>query len=95
MEAIKYLTGKWQPVKAPKMWHLMTAEKRIKVERFRRRSWLFGKFIYQAFSIKWLDIGRRYQKYTARRLMRELDEMQKQESEGREVKPPFMWRHLI
>jgi len=95
MEAIKYLIGKWKPVKAPKMWHLMTAENRIKVEGFRRRSWLFGKFIYWAFSIKWLDFGRRYRRYTARRLMRELDEMQRQENDGKEIKPPFMWRHLI
>jgi molybdopterin/thiamine biosynthesis adenylyltransferase len=95
MEAIKYITGRWQMVKAPRMWHLVTAENRIKTERFRRRSWLFGKFIYWTFGIKWLGIGRRYQKYTARRLMRELADMQKQENEGREVRPPFMWRHLI
>lgn len=95
LEAIKYLIGKWKRVKAPKMWHLLTAENCIKVERFRRRSWLFGKFIYWAFNIKWLDIGRKYRNYTARRLMRELAEMQKQEREGKEVKPPFMWRHLI
>lgn len=96
IEAIKYLTGKWKTVKAPKMWHLVTAENKIKTERFRRRSWLFGKFIYWSFSIKWLGIGRRYHKYTARRLMRELADMQKQENEGWEVsRPPFMWRHLI
>ena len=95
MEAIKYLTGRWQTVKAPRMWHLVTAENKIKNERFRRRSWLFGKFIYWTFGIKWLGIGRRYQKYTTRRLMRELTEMQKQETEGKEVKAPFMWRHLI
>ncbi|MBA7484862.1 hypothetical protein ES707_20393 [subsurface metagenome] len=95
LEAVKYLTGRWQQPKAPKMWHLVTAENRIKVDRFRRRSWLFGKFIYWAFSIKCFDFGRRYRKYTTRRLMRELDEMQKQENAGKEVKPPFMWRHLI
>ncbi len=95
MEAIKYLIGKWDTVTAPRMWHLSTAENKIKVERFRRRSWLFGKFIVWAFSIKLFGIGRRYQKYTARRLMRELEEMQKQENEGKEIKLPFMWRHLI
>ena len=95
LEAIKYLTGKWKVAQTPGMWHLVTAENRVKVERFRRRSWFFGKWIYQAFGIKWLDIGRRYRKYTSRRLIRELNEMQKQEKEGKEVKPPFMWRHLI
>ena len=95
LEAIKYLTDKWKVAQAPEMWHLVTAENRVKVERFRRRSWFFGKWIYRAFNIKWLDIGRNYRKYTSRRLMRELDEMQKQEKEGKEVRPPFMWRHLI
>jgi molybdopterin/thiamine biosynthesis adenylyltransferase len=92
LEAIKYLTGRWKVARAPKMWHLVTAENRIKVERFRRRSWLFGKWIYWTFSIKWLDIGRNYRKYTARRLTKELAEMRKQEIEGKEVKPPLMWR---
>jgi hypothetical protein len=86
LEAIKYVTG---------MWHLQTADNKVKVEKFRRRSWLFGKFIYWTFSIRPFDFGRRYRKYTAKRLMRELDNMQRQENEGREVKPPFMWRHLI
>lgn len=95
LEAIKYLTNKWNVVKAPKMWHLIPAENRIEVQRFRRRSWLFNKFIFWSFSIKAFGIGRRYQKYTARRLMRELEEMQRQEDEGKEVKLPFMWRHLI
>jgi len=95
MEAIKYLIGKWSTVKAPGMWHLITAENKIKVKKFRRRSWLFGKFIVWTFQIKLFGIGRRYQKYTARRLMRELEEMQKQEDEGKEIKLPFMWRHLI
>ena len=95
MEAIKYLTGKWKTVRAPRMWHLLAAEGEVKAEKFRRRSRLFGKLIYWTFSIKLFDFGRRYQKYTALRLLRELEDMQRQENEGREVKPPFMWRHLI
>lgn len=95
LEAVKYVTGKWQPVRAPRMWHLRTADNKIKVERFRRRTWLFNKFIQWTFSIKVFQFGRRYRRYTAKRLMRELDDMQRQEDEGKEVRPPFMWRHLI
>ncbi len=95
MEAIKYLTDKWQTVRAPRMWHLLTAEGKVKTEKFRRRSRLFGKFIYWTFGISLFDFGRRYRRYTARRLLNELEDMQRQENEGKEVKPPFMWRHLI
>lgn len=95
MEAIKYLINKWKMVKAPKMWHLLPAENKAKVQRFRVRSWLFNKFIFWTFSIKAFGIGRRYQKYTAKRLMRELEEMKRQENEGEKIKLPFMWRHFI
>jgi hypothetical protein len=65
------------------------------VEKFRRRSFWFEKYIYWTFSLTWLGLGRRWRKYTARRLAHELDVMAEQERTGREVKPPFMWRHLI
>jgi hypothetical protein len=74
------------------MWHLMLADKRIRVGKYRRRSWWFEKFILWTFSIEWMGLGRKYQKYTARRLMRELDEMAAQEARGEEVRLPLMWR---
>jgi hypothetical protein len=77
------------------MWHLLTAAGKIKVEVYRRRSWFFEKFIYWTFSIELFGFGRRYRRFTTRRLLRELAGMKKQESKGRTVKPPFMWRHLI
>jgi hypothetical protein len=95
MEIIKFITGRWRQVKVPKMWHLLTAASKVKVEVYRRRSWLFEKFIYWTFSIELFNFGRRYRRFTTRRLLRELAGMKKQESEGRPVKPPFMWRHLI
>jgi hypothetical protein len=95
MEVIKFLTGRWKQVKVPKMWHLLTAVNKVKVEVYRRRSWFFGKFIYWTFSIEWAGFGIRYRRYTTRRLLRELADMEKQEIEGKQVKPPFMWKHLI
>ncbi len=94
-EIIKFITGKWQQVKVPEMWHLLTARNKVKVERYRRRSWIFERLIYWTFGIEWAGFGRRYRRFTTRRLLRELADMKKQESEGRQVKPPFMWRHLI
>jgi hypothetical protein len=91
-EVIKYVTDKWQKVKVPKMWHVMTVDNCIKVEKYRRRSWWFEKFIFWTFSIELLSIGRKYHKYTARRLMRELGYMAKQEADGKEIKPPLIWR---
>ncbi len=91
-EVIKYITGKWEGVKVPEMWHLLTADNRIRIGKYRRRSWWFEKFIYRAFAFEWLGIGRKYQKYTARRLMRELEHMASQEQGGKEAKPPLMWR---
>jgi hypothetical protein len=91
-EVIKQLTAKWDRVKVPRMWHLRLAENRIRVGKYRRRSWWFEKFILWTFSIEWMGIGRKYQKYTAERLMRELDEMANQEAKGEEIKLPLMWR---
>lgn len=95
LEVLKYLTGKWKLVKAPKMWHYALAENRIKVERFRRRSRLFYKYLTWAFSIKWLGIGQRIRSYTLKQLENELAEMEKQEKEGKEIRLPFMWRHMV
>jgi len=95
LEVLKYLTGKWKLVKAPKMWHYALAENHIKVERFRRRSRLFFKYLTWAFNIKWLGIGQRIRSYTVKQLENELAEMEKQEKEGKEIRLPFMWRHLV
>jgi hypothetical protein len=95
IEVLKYLTEKWKPVRVPKMWHLMTAENRIEVERFRRRTRLFNKIVYWAFNIKWLGIGERIRNFTSKRVKEELAEMERQEKEGKKVKLPFLWRHII
>ncbi len=95
IEVIKYLTGKWEMVKAPKMWHYTLAENRVKVERFRRRSWLFFKYLNWVFNIKWMGIGNRIRSYTVKQIEKELAEMEKQEKEGKEVKLPFMWRYIV
>ena len=95
IEIIKYVTGKWKKVEVPRMWHLKLAQNRIDVEGYRKRSWLFEKFILWTFSIEWLGLGRTYRRFTTRRLMNELASMRKQEIAGKEAVPPFMWRHLI
>lgn len=95
IEVLKYLTGKWKLVGAPRMWHYELAENRIKVEKFRRRTWFFSKIMNWAFNIRWLGIGERIRNYTFRLTQEELDEMEKQEKEGKKVKLPFMWRHII
>lgn len=95
IEIIKYLTGKWKPVTPPEMWQLELGDNRIRAAKFRRRTWLFCKFIYWAFNIKWLGIGERVRRYTAQALEKDLNKIQKQEEEGKEVTIPFMWRHII
>jgi hypothetical protein len=95
IEIIKHITGKWKKVAAPRMWRLELGDNRIKVVRFRRRTWLFSKFIYWAFNIKLLGTGKLVQRYTAWALEKDLAKMEKQEKEGKEVKIPFMWRHII
>jgi molybdopterin/thiamine biosynthesis adenylyltransferase len=95
IEVLKYLTGKWQTTRVPKMWHPLTAENRIKVERFRIRTRLFNKIVYWAFNIKWLGIGERIRNFTSKQLQEELAEMERQEKEGKKVKLPFLWRHII
>ncbi len=95
MEAVKYLTGKWKVVRAPKIWRIELAENRIVARRFRRRTWFFSKFIYWAISIRKFRIGEHIQRNTLASVDKELDCMEKQESEGKCPKPPFMWRHVI
>jgi hypothetical protein len=95
IEVIKYLTGNWKPVRAPKMWHLQSADNQIKVERFRRRTWLFSKYIVWAFGIKWLGIGQKIRSFASNQNQMQLEKLRKQEDEGKEVKYPFLWRHII
>ena len=94
MEALKYVTGKWQKVKAPAMWHSMPSDKKVKVEKYRRRSLYFERFIYWTFGISWLGLGKKYHRYTARRLARELDYMEKQEATGKKPKLPWNWHWI-
>jgi hypothetical protein len=95
MEALKFLTGKWKLPKAPKMWCYKLAENQIKVERFRRRTWFFLKIMNWVLNIKWLGIGERIRNNTIRQIEKELDDMEKQEEAGKQVKTPFMWRNII
>jgi len=95
IEIIKYLTGKWKQVKAPKMWQIELADNRIKVVKFRRRTWLFCKFIYRAFNMEFLGIGKFVRRYTAWALEKDLAKMEEQERKGEKAKIPFIWRHVI
>lgn len=95
IEVIKYLTGKWKPVKAPKIWILHPADNQITVGRFRRRTWLFSKYIVWAFNIKWMGIGQKVRNFATNQNQRQIGKMEKQEKEGKEVKYPFLWRHII
>ena len=95
IEIIKYLTGKWKQVEAPRMWQLELGDNRIKAIRFRRRTWLFSKFIYRAICIESMGIGKLISRYTAWALEKDLVKMEKQEKEGKEAGIPFMWRHII
>ncbi len=94
-EAIKHLTGKWQKVEAPFMWQMELGENRVRVVKFRRRSWLFSKYIYKAMRIKSLGIGSRIKEMTAKSLEKDLTRMEKEEAEGKCPRLPFMWKHII
>ena len=65
IEIIKYVTGKWRQVTPPKMWQLELGDNRIKAVGFRRRTWLFSKFIYRAFNTDFLGIGKAIRKLYA------------------------------
>jgi hypothetical protein len=95
IEVVKYITGRWKLVTAPRMWQLELAENRIRVAKFRQRTWFFCKYIWWAFNIRWLGIGERIKRFTAQALEKDLKKMERREREGREVKPPCMWRHII
>jgi hypothetical protein len=94
MEVIKYATGKWQKTSVPKMWHPVTADNKVRVEKYRRRSLIFERFIYWTFGIRWLGIGKKYHRFTARRLMRELDYMENQEKDGNNARLPWIWHWI-
>ena len=95
IEAIKYITGKWENVRAPKMWHIDLANNRIKVAKFRRRTWFFCKYIYWAVNIKWLGIGDKIRQMSLKTMDKELSKMAREEEQGKEVRLPFSWKHLI
>ena len=95
IEAIKQLTGKWQGVKAPLMWQMELGESRIRAVKFRRRSWLFSKYIYEAMRIKPFGIGKSLKKMTAKSLEKDLERMEKEEAEGKCPRLPFIWKHII
>jgi molybdopterin/thiamine biosynthesis adenylyltransferase len=95
IEAIKHITGKWKKVSAPVMWQLELGENRIRPVKFRRRSWLFGKYIYMAMAVKALGIGKRIRDVTEKSLEKDLARMEKEEAEGKSPRLPFMWKHVI
>jgi ThiF family len=95
MEALKYIAGEWDVVKAPKMWLIELSENRITVRKFRKRTRLFSKFIYWAIGIKTFGIGHRIQQNTIASMNKDLADMEKQESVGKCATPPFIWKHLI
>jgi molybdopterin/thiamine biosynthesis adenylyltransferase len=95
MEAVKYLTGKWKVVGAPKIWRVELAENRVVARKFRQRTRLFSKFIYWAVNIKAFGIGERIRKNSIASVDKDLACMEKQEACGKCAKQPFMWRHII
>jgi molybdopterin/thiamine biosynthesis adenylyltransferase len=95
IEAIKHITGKWQKVKAPLMWQMELGENRIRAVKFRKRSWLFSKYIYRAMRIKVLGVGKRIEGLTRKSLEKDLARMEKEEAEGKCPRLPFMWKHVI
>jgi len=95
IEVIKYLTGKWKPVKAPKIWQIQLADNRIRVEPFRRRTQLFNRLIYWLMNIRLFRIGERVRSYIIEKAHEELNGMEAKENMGQHATPPFLWRHLI
>jgi molybdopterin/thiamine biosynthesis adenylyltransferase len=95
IEIIKYLTGKGKMVEAPRMWNLQTADNRIRVKTFRRRTRLFNRLVSWFMGVRLLGIGERVRNFTEQKARQELDRMEKQEKAGECIKPPFLWRHII
>jgi len=77
------------------MWHVDLANNRINVSRFRRRTWLFSKYIYWAVNIKWLGIGNRIKQISLKTMDKELSKLKQQEEQGKEAALPFVWKHII
>ncbi|MFC1846874.1 ThiF family adenylyltransferase [Chloroflexota bacterium] len=94
IEVVKYLTGKWKPVKAPKIWHLQPADNRIRVELFRRRTRYFNKIISFLMNIRLMNIGKWIKNNTSKQLSKELKKLEQQENDGKKVKYPFFWRFI-
>ncbi|MFC1846875.1 ThiF family adenylyltransferase [Chloroflexota bacterium] len=95
IEVIKYLTGKGKPVEAPKMWNLQSADNRIRVETFRRRTKLSNRLINWFMNISLFGIGEHVRTFTTQKTQQELIKMEKQENADECFKPPFLWRHFI
>jgi len=95
IEAIKFITGKAKTIEPPKMWQIELAENRIKVKRFRKRTWLFSKYIFWVFNTQKLGIGRVLQKNTLKALENDLARMEKEEAAGKKPRLPFLWKHVI
>jgi len=95
IEAVKHVAGKWQKVKAPLMWQMDLGENRIRVVKFRKRTWLFSKYIYRAIRIETLGIGKRIERLTGKSLEKDLARMEREEAEGKCPRLPFMWKHII
>jgi molybdopterin/thiamine biosynthesis adenylyltransferase len=95
VEAVKYITGKWRKVCAPNMWHMELADNRIQARVFRRRTWIFSKYIYEAMSIKKFGIGEAIQNSTLKSMEKDLARMEKQEAQGKTPRLPFIWRYII
>ena len=58
-EILKYIVGKWKLVTAPYVWLIAPADGRIEVRKYPLGR-LFNKYALKAFSIRFLNIGRRW-----------------------------------
>jgi len=95
IEAVKYITGKWKKAQPPKMWQIELAENRIEVKKFRKRTWLFSKYIYWLFNLERLGIGRAVKQFTLKALEKDLDRMEQEEAAGKKPRLPVLWKHII
>jgi len=95
IEAIKYIAGKLQRIQPPWMWQVELGENRIRVKKFRRRTWLFSKYIYRVFNLEKHGIGRALKRSTLSALAKDLDRMEKEEAEGKTAHLPLLWKHII
>lgn len=92
-EIIKFITGKFEVVEAPRLWHIMLADNRVKVEPFKLTRRLFNKWALKAFNIKIMNIGRRWRKIALRIFDSELSKAEDKEKEmDREAESKLMKR---